>query len=251
MRPPPHSTGDSILPGTASAKGKQLHSLPDPAGEIRAVLASAVYDLSQPLTVLNGTLELLQAAGSLPAQAAQAVDDALLQAVRAMRITHLLLEYSEEESGDAHEEKTSLRRLLEEMNADLQALAEGSGCSVAVGFGGGGEAQFPAAPLRRAILRLAGQALEASPRGTCVEISLTGDAAQARIEIRDHGPALSPATLRRWFDLSHRLPSVPGRARSPLKLALLMRDVRAAGGRLLAADAEGQGVRFSIELRPI
>ncbi len=236
------------MPGTASAKGEHHDSLPDPVSEIRAILASAVHELSQPLTVLTGTLELLQSSGSLPASAAQAVDEALLQVIRAMRITHLLLEYSGMENDDISAERISPRKLIEEMDQDLRALAETFGRAIAIEPGSGGEGQFPAVPLRRAILRLVDQALEASPPGGSVEITLSGDAARALIEIRDDGPAIPAESLRLWFDLSQRIPAIPGRGRSTLKLALVKRDVGALGGRLLASSAEGQGARISIDI---
>jgi signal transduction histidine kinase len=236
------------LPGTASANDGPPQPAQDHAAEVRAVLAAAVHELSQPLTVLNGTLELLQSGRSLPEQAAEAVDAALLQAGRAMRITHLLLEYSEEENSGVSAEPTSLRKLVDEMSQDLLALAEAFGHTIALEISAGAVAPVPGAPMRRAILRLVEQALEASPPGERVELALTGDVSQARIDIRDHGPAIPEEARRRWFDESNRIRAVPGRTRSLLKMALLKRDVRAAGGRLLAPTAEGGGACFTVKI---
>jgi len=99
------------------------------------------------------------------------------------------------------------------------------------------------AALREAVLNLARNAREASPRGA-VEIATVGDERWARVSVSDDGPGIAPEQLRRIF--------VPGYTTKPegsgFGLAIVERLAREEGGRVEVESASGKGARFHLVL---
>ena len=104
--------------------------------------------------------------------------------------------------------------------------------------------------LRQVLANLLRNALVHTPAGTPVEVSVSGFAGTIRVEVRDHGPGLptdAPDTLfeRFWRAEGGR---ERGRAGAGLGLAIVAAIVDAHGGRVAAANAEGGGAAFIVEL---
>jgi two-component system OmpR family sensor kinase len=104
--------------------------------------------------------------------------------------------------------------------------------------------------LRQVLANLLRNALVHTPAGTPVEVSVSGLAGTIRVEVRDHGPGLptdAPETLfeRFWRAEGGR---ERGRAGAGLGLAIVAAIVDAHGGRVAAANAEGGGAAFIVEL---
>lgn len=84
-------------------------------------------------------------------------------------------------------------------------------------------------------------AAKATPPGTAVEVSAFGDSDHVRLEVRDHGPGISPENLSKvFFPMVMRRPQGMG-----LGLPTAKKLVEAHGGRLeLAASPQGTTVRL-------
>ncbi len=71
------------------------------------------------------------------------------------------------------------------------------------------------------------------------------------IEVRDHGPGISPEDLPRVFDRFYRAPRARGRPGSGLGLAIVRQMAEAHGGAVHAANDPGGGARLTLELPPL
>lgn len=107
--------------------------------------------------------------------------------------------------------------------------------------------------LRQVLANLMANALGHTPDGTPVEVAVgtRGTDATAIIEVRDHGPGIDPAEVRRVFERFYR--SDPSRRRgtgggSGLGLAIVAAIVGAHSGKVGVAPTPGGGATFVVEL---
>jgi two-component system sensor histidine kinase MprB len=72
-----------------------------------------------------------------------------------------------------------------------------------------------------------------------------------RVEVRDHGPGISPEDLPRVFDRFYRAPAARGRPGSGIGLAIVRQVAETHGGAVRAINDEGGGARLILELPAI
>jgi signal transduction histidine kinase len=101
--------------------------------------------------------------------------------------------------------------------------------------------------LERAALNLLSNAIEASPRGSVVQLAARGGP-RAVLEVSDQGPGISAARLQNLFDAF--VSTKRTGAHLGVGLANVKRIAEAHGGRVQAQSEEGKGARFWIELPP-
>jgi signal transduction histidine kinase len=98
--------------------------------------------------------------------------------------------------------------------------------------------------VRRAVVNLVRNAIQASPRGSKIELQVEGDDAGIRIHVLDRGGGLAPGLADRAFD-----PFVTGRAAGTgLGLALVRRVAEDHGGWARLATRPGGGAEAVLEL---
>ena len=108
--------------------------------------------------------------------------------------------------------------------------------------------------LRRAIENVVRNAVRYAPTGSTVEASLavvqSNGSAQARIEVRDHGPGVPDSELGRLFQPFYRVDSARDRERggTGLGLSISKRAVRAHGGSISASNPADGGLLVEIQL---
>ncbi|MGC3999980.1 MAG: HAMP domain-containing sensor histidine kinase [Anaeromyxobacter sp.] len=108
---------------------------------------------------------------------------------------------------------------------------------VALSVDASGTARADREQLRRAVVNLVRNAVEASPAGSTVELAASGGDREAHVEVRDRGPGFTPeakATLFRPFFTTKE-------KGTGLGLALAKKVVDAHGGALAVVDREGGG----------
>lgn len=103
--------------------------------------------------------------------------------------------------------------------------------------------------LKQALLNLLSNAVEVSPEGSGVEVSVAFPQGEAVVSVRDHGPGVPPADRRRIFE-----PFRTGRpGGTGLGLTIVDRVAAVHGGSVEVEDAEGGGALFRLRLpvRPV
>jgi two-component system OmpR family sensor kinase len=107
--------------------------------------------------------------------------------------------------------------------------------------------------LRQVLTNLVGNVARYTPVGSPVELAVGVDAApdaRAVIEVRDHGPGLTPAQVERVFERFYRAESSRGRDRggSGLGLAIVAAIVGAHRGHVTAVAPPQGGLVVRVEL---
>jgi two-component system sensor histidine kinase BaeS len=98
------------------------------------------------------------------------------------------------------------------------------------------------------ITNLLSNALKFTPRGGQVGMSLSRDGGQARLEVSDTGPGISPDDQGHVFDRLWRGPGAAQTAGSGIGLAVAAELARAHEGRIEVSSELGHGSRFTLIL---
>ncbi|MEZ4340101.1 MAG: ATP-binding protein [Sandaracinaceae bacterium] len=110
--------------------------------------------------------------------------------------------------------------------------------------------------LRRAVENVVRNAVRWTPEGTTVEVSIDvapsmgGEVPWATVRVRDHGPGVPEEALDDIFQPFTRVESARERSEggAGLGLAITARALRLHGGRVRAENANGGGLRVTLEL---
>jgi two-component system, OmpR family, sensor histidine kinase BaeS len=185
-----------------------------------------------------------------------------------------LVAHTPEQTVSLHEEVLRLGRMVEDLQTlaaaeaaalqltrqpvDLAQIAaeeaeewEISFASAGVGF----TSRLEPAPvladagrIHQVIANLLSNALKFTPPGGQVGMSLSRDGGQARLEVSDTGPGISPEDQAHVFDRLWRGPGAAQAAGSGIGLAVAAELARAHEGRIEVASELGRGSRFTLIL---
>jgi two-component system, OmpR family, sensor histidine kinase BaeS len=100
--------------------------------------------------------------------------------------------------------------------------------------------------LHQVITNLLSNALKFTPPGGQVAMGLSRDGGQARLEVSDTGPGISPEDQMHVFDRLWRGPGAAQTAGSGIGLAVAAELARAHEGRIEVASELGRGSRFTL-----
>jgi len=106
--------------------------------------------------------------------------------------------------------------------------------------------------LRQVLRNLVGNALQHTPPGTAIVVSIAPDPAapaqRIRVRVADAGPGIAPADLPHLFERFYRSDRSHTGSGSGLGLAIVQAIVHAHGGTVEVSNAPGGGARFDISL---
>jgi two-component system, OmpR family, sensor kinase len=215
---------------------------------LRQFLADASHELRTPLTSIQGFAELFRVSG----------DEARVD-------LPTILRRIEEESARMKElvEDLLLLARLDELrpseraSVDLAVLAADA-CSDAV-------AADPTRPvtlaapdpvvvagdeshLRQAVANLVANAVRHTPAGSPIDVAATVDDGTARLSVRDHGRGLDEESLAHVFDRFWQGDKARVGSGAGLGLSIVSAIATEHGGRATAANADGGGAVFTLEL---
>ncbi|QAY63633.1 HAMP domain-containing histidine kinase [Xylanimonas allomyrinae] len=232
-------------------------------------VSDASHELRTPLATIRGYGELYRM-GAL--DTGDKVDDTMGRIEDAARrmgtLVNDLLELARMDEGrPLRSELVDLVAMADDAAQDLRALDRTRTVTV-VGLGGSGDAGVPAPPsslvvtgdadrLRQVLTNLVGNVARHTPEGTAAQIALgttLDDAPAGResvvLEVRDHGPGVTPEQAARMFERFYRADSSRNRESggSGLGLAIVAAIVGAHGGHVETRSPEGGGLVVRILL---
>ncbi len=194
--------------------------------------AGLAHQLRTPLATIKGSLQMMTE-GAADAAQERRLTAAVAQAERMERMLGLLLDFARPPEPEA--ERVAVRGLLEEVVSGRPGVRLSAPEDL--------EGLVDREHLVQILENLVENALEASPEGSPVEVSASGDGSRVRIVVADRGagPGEDPEIL---FE-----PYVTGRADGTgLGLTLARNLAEANGGSLRLVPREGGGTEAVLEL---
>ena len=220
--------------------------------EVRRFAAEASHELKTSLSLVRLHTEKLMVAEDLTPAQQDAVHDQLDELGRLNRIIDGLLFLSRAESNavacDAQPQ--DVPAFLAGFQVDALALAEHRGCSFACVHHGHALAAFDAGLLRRVLLNLLSNALNASPPHGHIALTSTVEDETWRVSVEDDGLGLPPAQQESVFGRFVRFsPSPLLDGGSGLGLPICRTILQLHRGRIFVESREGRaGLRAVFEI---
>ncbi|MCP9825239.1 cell wall metabolism sensor histidine kinase WalK [Synechococcus sp. EJ6-Ellesmere] len=223
-------------------------------------VSDVAHELKTPLTALmlvgeRLALEAGREAGGTGGSSGVLVERLQRELKRLQELVGDLLELSCLENSLPFDERRyevlDLWELADEAWSSLRPLAESRGVKLVSGQRQASLLWADASRLHRALLNLFENALRYSPDGGVVELSVGSSGLWWELEVRDHGPGLSPEDLIHLFERFYR--GDPSRVRSQqsgsgLGLAIVQQIALTHGGRVQARNHPDGGAAIELVL---
>jgi two-component system sensor histidine kinase KdpD len=214
-----------------------------------ALLRAVSHDLRSPLTAIITAVEGLRDDRLVLSDADRlALHEAISgEARRLDRLVGNLLDLSRLEAGSAQPRPEIwtvdglLARALGALDADVDRVHVSIPADAS-------PVRVDGAHAERILVNLLENALAYSSPGEPVEVTAREESGEVVTRVRDHGPGLSPAELRRVFDAFERGVAGAERGGTGLGLAIAQGFAQANGGRVFAEPVEGGGTAFALAL---
>ncbi len=173
----------------------------------RAFVADAAHELRTPLTALRLQAQLAERAGNDDERRA-AFADLKNGLERATHLVHQLLTLARQEPGVQEHAPVELAALLRSVVLDLSPLAEHKGIDLGIVEEIGGKVAGNADALRVLFGNLLSNAVQYSPSGGTVDVSMQAQDDSVTVTIQDSGPGIPEKDLARVFDRFYRADNV-------------------------------------------
>ena len=223
----------------------------DSADRMRRFVADASHELRTPLTSVKGLAEfyLQQGEAADRAEMTRLMTGIQAEAARMGRLVDdllLLAQFDEDRPLDL--QPVDLSSIAVQAAAGARAIQPGRPLTV-----------LAAAPvivradagrLRQVLDNLIGNALQHTPAGTPVTVTVTARSADGQVSVADAGPGLSAAQAARVFDRFYRTDRARNRASggTGLGLSIAATLVAAHGGTVDVHTQPGHGATFAVRL---
>jgi two-component system OmpR family sensor kinase len=230
---------------------------------MRRFVADASHELRTPLTSVRGFAELLrqQSTGKeQPGSAVLVASDRIEQAATRMGllVEDLLMLARLDQQRPLEARPVDLLALAADAVSEARLATSDHPVTLVVAdpddlagpAAGPPVVRADEAKLRQVIGNLLGNAVQHTPPGTAVTVSVGTAAGQAVLEVADEGPGLRPQDAARVFERFYRVDAARTRASGGTGLGLSIVDsiVAAHGGSVSLQSAPGEGARFRVTL---
>lgn len=210
--------------------------------------AGVSHEIRNPLAAVFLNVDLLAAEFQQPSpdSAAQIAESLAEVQTHLRRLEDLVQDYlSLVRVGAIERTDQDLGLAMQDWGSELRALAAERGVTFREeGLATLGRAAIHANTLRRAVLNLVQNALDAVAPGGTVSLSGAGTADQAELRVCDTGHGIPAERLQQIFEPLYT--TKPGG--TGLGLYIVQQIVTAHGGQLAVESSEGQGTTFTITL---
>jgi two-component system, OmpR family, sensor histidine kinase CreC len=237
--------------GTLGAAYDEMRDALSGRNYVADYVQTLTHELKSPLSAIRGAAELLHER-EMPAQDRERfVANIERETARIQELVDRMMELAALESRRVLERTApvALRALLEERVASAQAAGAPRGITVTLDAPADATVDGDALLLQRAVGNLLDNALDFSPQGGGIELSLVLRGRSAEIAVRDHGPGIPDYADERVFEKFYSL-ARPGTQRKSTGLGLpFVREIASLhGGRVTLRNAEGGGARALLAL---
>lgn len=220
----------------------------------RDFVANVSHELRTPLTAIRGYVEALSEGDADPEETRRFLDIIMRHALRMERMVRDLLRLARLDAGQELLEIAScdVGALAHAVVSDVTSALEARRQQAKIEVNPGAETvQADPSKLHDVLRNLVVNASTYSPENTTVQIVARPDGQFVAIDVLDEGPGIPDEDLSRVFERFYRVDK--SRARDPggtgLGLAIVKHLVELHGGRVMAANREAGGARFTIILR--
>ncbi len=213
------------------------------------LLADVSHELRTPLTVIKGNADLMRRMKSLDEESLTSIDQ---EAGRLTRLVGGLLLLAQAESGKLtlNMKRVELDLLLTEVFQEMSILA-GSKVHVRLNEIDQAYVNGDRDRLKQVFINLVANAIQYTPQGGEVFLSLEKIGEQARVIVRDTGPGIPAEDLPHIFERFYRAEKSRTRRESTgfgLGLSIANWIVERHGGRIEVNSQERKGTTFAIWL---
>ena len=213
------------------------------------LLADVSHELRTPLTVIKGNVDLMRRMKSLDAESLTSIDQ---EAGRLTRLVGGLLLLAQAESGKLTlvMKKVELDLLLTEVFQEMSILAANK-VHVHLNEIDQVYVNGDRDRLKQVFINLVANAIQYTPQGGDVFVSLEQIKDQARVIVRDTGPGIPTEDLPHIFERFYRAEKSRTRGKSTgfgLGLSIVNWIVEKHGGRIEVASQEAKGTSFVVWL---
>ena len=250
-----HDLGRALLSTRAHEREQQLIDELQRLNEYRQQLMATVsHELKNPLGVIFGHVEMLEAVPGMPKAAATSLEALGRGTSRLISLVDDLLLLSRMNHPDSPMAglPVDLVPLLAEVVADESLRASQRGVTLQVAPNGGGALCVAGEPeeLRRVLANLVSNAVKYSCDGGTVCLSLEGNAAEVVFVCADNGLGISEKDRPYLFTEFFRSTNLEALQRpgTGLGLAIVKRAVARHGGRIDVETELGTGTTFRVAL---
>jgi len=215
--------------------------------------ADASHELRTPLTVITTNLEVARRKPREPSHWEHVADDALAEVKRMGKIVDKLLELSRAGAAGLQHAPTELRKLASAAIGRASQLAKDRGVQLELASGLPVTAEVDSDAIGIVFDNLLANAIDHSPKGETVAITISLDNAKPQIVIDDRGPGVPVPVRERIFEPFARAATGIDRTTGHglgLGLAICRRIVSGHRGSISCTEHPGGGARFVVELPP-
>jgi two-component system sensor histidine kinase CreC len=254
------SVGDGKPATPPASRANEIAALARAFEEMRVALEGKAYverytqalahEFKAPLSSIRGAAELL--GEDMPREdRVRFLANVRAETVRMQRIVDRLLELSalEARNGRVDFAEMDLRAVVGECVATARSAAESRGVTATLASGAAVRVRGENFLLTQAIGNLLHNALEFTPPGGAVTVTLAVAGARATVSVEDTGPGVPAYALEKVFDRFFSLPRPStGRKSSGLGLSIVREVARLHGGEATLENRREGGARAVLVL---
>jgi two-component system, OmpR family, heavy metal sensor histidine kinase CusS len=250
-RLPEPRTGDEIE-RLAKAWNELLGRLEASVKRIQQFTADASHELRTPLALIRSTAELALRRERDSQEYRKALSEIEQEADRMTELAESLLALARADANVASMPlaPVDVNALVTEVAEQSGRLAEAKGIRLETGADAAPAiAEANPAGLRRLLLILVDNALEHTPAGGRVLVSVSRNNGRVTLSVRDSGEGIPPAALPHIFERFYRAKEARGGKGVGLGLSIAQAIAQAHGSEIEVESRPGEGACFGVALR--